>query len=84
MLRVAAFIASGTRISTGWPTSSSRRYPNSRSVCAFTSTIRPSASTHTIASGAASSSPRNRASARCCAVISRDTRDTPMSVPLGR
>ena len=41
------------------PTSSSRPYPNSRSAWAFTSAIRPSAATHIIASGAASSRPPN-------------------------
>src|ERR1019366_7168305 len=58
-----AWPASGSRISAGWPASSSRRYPNSRSVCAFTSTIRPPASTHTTASETVSSSPAIKRSA---------------------
>ena len=52
-----ARIASGTRISTNSPASSARWYPNSRSAWALTSTIRPPASTHTIASGTASNTP---------------------------
>src|SRR5580693_7253914 len=51
-------------MSTSCPTSSSLPYPNSRSACALTSAIRPSPSTHIIASGAASSSPVNRRSSR--------------------
>jgi hypothetical protein len=78
----AALKASGTRISTGCPASSSRGYPNSRSAWAFTSTIRPPESAHTIASGAASSSPRNRALARLRSVISRVIEDVPTTTPL--
>jgi hypothetical protein len=43
--------------------------------------IRPSGSTPTIASGADSSSPRKRASARCCSVTSRETDATPAIRP---
>jgi len=54
---------SGTSISIGCPSNSSRGCPKEISVCAFTSTIRPSRLTTTIASGADSNSPRNFASA---------------------
>ena len=62
---------SGTNISMGWPTSSSRAYPNTFSTCALTSTILPFWFTTTVASGAASNSPRNRDSARLRALMSR-------------
>ena len=73
--------ASGTRISTCRPTSSSREYPNSASAWAFTSTMRPPSSTHTMASGAASRIPRNRSSARFSALMSRISDATPTMVP---
>ena len=58
---------SGMMFFTFCPTSSSRRYPNCFSACTFSRTISPLWFTTTIASGAASSSPRYRPSicARC-------------------
>src|SRR5208282_753203 len=52
---------------TFWPTSSSRLYPNCFSACTFSRTISPPTFTTTMASGAASSSPRYLPSiwARC-------------------
>jgi hypothetical protein len=45
------------------------RYPNIRSAAAFTSTIRPPESAHTIASGAVSKSQTNRGSVKCRAEL---------------
>jgi hypothetical protein len=53
---------SGTSTSICWPSNSSRVYPKIFSVWAFTTTILPSPSATTMASGAASSRPRKLAS----------------------
>ena len=60
----------GTRASIFWPNSSSRAYPNIRSISRFTSTIRPSASTITMPLGEDSTAARNRSSARFRAPMS--------------
>ena len=60
----------GTSISIGFCKSSSRRYPNNFSTCALTRTMFPSRFTTTMASGAASNSPRNLCSACLRSAIS--------------
>ncbi len=72
---------SGINISICRFSSSSRWWPNNLSACALTRTIRPSLSTTTIASGAASSSPRNFASARLRSVTSCTSEATPSTRP---
>ena len=72
---------SGTSISMVCPSSSCRTYPNRFSACVLTRTIFPSGLTTTMASGAASRSPRNFASARLRSLMSRAMAEAAVTSP---